>query len=470
MIITKFLQKYGYDTIDTSFYSKIEEWKSWYRSNVRRFHSYKIYSGEKYINCKRGAMGMAKKLSEDIADLLLNEHVAITINDEHTSEYVKDVLKKNNWQVLGNTYQEKKAALGTVAYVPYITNAMANEETGELIAGHGEVKIDYVAADNIYPLSWSNDYIEECAFVFPKTYKTKEYAVIQIHAIENGEYVIYNHVVETTKGSGTEVEQALWKDMVPFRNLTPAIHTGSSKRQFVIDKLNVANNFDEDNPMGIAIYANAIDQLKGCDTAYDSYVNEFVLGKKRIYVSHDVMQETIGGNKQFDPDDVVFYKLPEENMDDKKPIVESNMEIRAEAHNKGINDFLNILSVKTGFGTEHYKFENGNITTATQVISENSDMYRTIKKHEIILNNVIIELIAIICRLGNSIGAGVDEEAEVNIDFDDSIIEDKDTIRKEDRNDVSMGVMSLAEYRAKYYGETLEEAQKKLPEQETVLE
>jgi len=75
-----------------------------------------------------------------------------------------------------------------------------------------------------------------------------------------------------------------------------------------------------------------------------------------------------------------------------------------------------------------------------------------------------------ICRLGNSIGAGVNEEAEVNIDFDDSIIEDKDTIRKEDRNDVSMGVMSLAEYRSKYYGETLEEAQKKIPEQETVLE
>ena len=43
MIITKFLQKYGYDTIDTGFYSKIEEWKSWYKSNVRRFHSYRIW-------------------------------------------------------------------------------------------------------------------------------------------------------------------------------------------------------------------------------------------------------------------------------------------------------------------------------------------------------------------------------------------------------------------------------------------
>ena len=126
--------------------------------------------------------------------------------------------------------------------------------------------------------------------------------------------------------------------------------------------------------------------------------------------------------------------------------------------------------MKCGFGTEHYKFENGNITTATQVISENSDLYRTIKKHEIILNDVMVELIQIICRLGNVLGAGVKEDADINIDFDDSIIEDKATMRKEDRNDVAMGVMSLAEYRAKYYGETLEKAQSSLPEQEKVME
>ena len=33
-----------------------------------------------------------------------------------------------------------------------------------------------------------------------------------------------------------------------------------------------------------------------------------------------------------------------------------------------------------------------------------------------------------------------------------------------------MGVMSHAEYRAKWYGETLEEAQAKLPEQNAVME
>ena len=82
----------------------------------------------------------------------------------------------------------------------------------------------------------------------------------------------------------------------------------------------------------------------------------------------------------------------------------------------------------------------------------------------------MVELIQIICRLGNVLGAGVKEDADINIDFDDSIIEDKATMRKEDRNDVAMGVMSLAEYRAKYYGETLEKAQSSLPEQEKVME
>ena len=80
-------------------------------------------------------------------------------------------------------------------------------------------------------------------------------------------------------------------------------------------------------------------------------------------------------------------------------------------------------------------------------------------------------MVRIIIRLGNVLGAGLPEDVEITIDFDDSIIEDKDAERKSDRQEVSMGVMSRAEYRAKWYGETLEQAQKKLPEQESgVLE
>ena len=54
--------------------------------------------------------------------------------------------------------------------------------------------------------------------------------------------------------------------------------------------------------------------------------------------------------------------------------------------------------------------------------------------------------------------------------IDDSIIEDKGAERQQDRQDVSMGVMRHEEYRAKWYGETVEQAKKNLPEQNQVME
>lgn len=469
MNVIKYLQKAGFSTVDRSFYSEIVKWKSWYIGNVRNFHKYRVYTGKRYVTCKRLSLGMAKKLSEDIADLLLNERVQTTIQDTTTHDFVMQVLKDNNFSVEGNKCQEKKSYTGTVAYVPYLDEIEVSEQ-GEIV-GQGKIRINYVSASDIYPLSWSNGYIYECAFVFHKTIGTKKYEHIQIHRIENGQYVIENHVVENTTSTGRDVPVEEWKNLNGFQNLIPRSDTGSMERQFVIDKLNIENNYSEDNPMGIPIFANAIDILQGIDTIYDSYINEFVLGKKRIFVAPELMYTDSLGNEAFDPNDVVFYQLPEDTLKDGgKPITEINMEIRSEEHEKAINNGLNILSLKCGFGSEHYKFDNGNIQTATQVISENSDMYRTKNKHEIILNDVLIELYRIIARLGKVMGFGTNPDSEIVINFDDSIIEDKQAERNEDRKDVAMGVMRLDEYRAKYYGETEEEAAKNLPEQNTVME
>ena len=462
MNIVKYLQKAGYDTLDNGFYTLIDIWESWYQANVKKFHRYRVYNGNKYTACRRLSLGMAKKVSEDIADLLLNEKVQITIQDEASSNFVMKILDDNNFRVLGNDYQERKAYTGTVAYVPYIENLTINEE-GEAVSG-GNIKINYVSAPDIYPLSWSNGHVSECAFVFYKTISTKKYAQIQIHKLESGQYVIENHVVECTNGTGKEIYPEDWVSLKGLENLAPKIQTGSTERQFVIDRLNIVNNYGKDNPMGVSIFANAIDVLQGTDIDYDSYINEFVLGKKRIFTAPEMLRTDLLGNPIFDPNDIVFYQLPEGTLEKTggKPIVEVNMEIRAEEHEKAINDNLNILSMKCGFGQNHYKFENGSIQTATQVISENSDMYRTISKHEILLEPVLEELIRIIIRLGNVLNTGLDPNTKIVIDFDDSIIEDKQAERQSDRQDVSMGAMSLVEYRAKWYGETEEDAAKRI--------
>lgn len=461
MDVKKYLNNAGYDTVDASFYSLIRVWKSWYVGDVNKFHRYKMYNGKDHVPCRRLSLGMAKKLSEDIADLLLNERVQITIQDPTTSEFVMGVLEDNNFSVIGNDYQERKAYTGTVAYVPYLDNIEVSEGGAVIPGDAGKVKINYVSASNIYPLSWCNGYISECAFVFPKVIKSKKYAHIQLHVLKDGMYVIENHVVECTAGAGREVPVENWGELNGFETMSEKIYTGSSERQFVIDRLNIANNSDKDNPMGVAIFANSLDVLRGLDTVYDSYINEFILGKKRIFVAPELMGVDLLGNPVFDPDDVVFYQLPEGYLKDGgKPIETVDMDLRADAHEKAINDNLNILSMKCGFGQNHYRFENGSIQTATQVISENSDMFRTINKHELILEPVLDELIRIIARLGGILGANTDPDTEIVVDFDDSIIEDKQAERQSDRQDVSMGAMTLVEYRAKWYGETEAEAEK----------
>ena len=48
--------------------------------------------------------------------------------------------------------------------------------------------------------------------------------------------------------------------------------------------------------------------------------------------------------------------------------------------------------------------------------------------------------------------------------FNDSILTDEEAERNQDRQDVSMGVQRLEEYRAKWYGEDIETALQNLPE------
>ena len=277
-----------------------------------------------------------------------------------------------------------------------------------------------------------------------------------------------NTVVLCSSGSGKELTPEEWNEIPHFEGLAARVETGSDRPQFVIDKLNIANNVDEDdsNPMGISLFANSIDVLAKIDIEYDSYANEFTMGRKRIFVAPEMLTDA-NGDQVFDPDDSVFYQLPEDYFKDTKEAMhEVNMSLRVQEHEDAINNDLNLLSFKCGFGTQYYRFEKGTVATATQVISENSDMYRTICKHEIILEDVLKDLIRCIIRLGQT--ANVPDlvlETDITIDFDDSIIEDKQTERQEDRQDVAMGVMSPEEYRAKWYGETVEIAASKIPDQ-----
>ncbi len=405
---------------------------------------------------------MGKKIPEDWSNLLMNEKVAVNLEGKKEQEFVDRVFEDNNFLVKANEMQELAFALGTVAFIPRVVG-MEITEAGPRAGSADGIVLDYVTVENIWPLAWKNGTITECAFSSIVTVNGESYCYLQIHHKVNGLYDIENRIYRYRNGNLDD--EVNLTDVSGFERVPPVVHTKTDRRQFVIDRPNIANNFDYSVPLGISVYANAVDVLRGVDIAYDSYVNEFSLGKKRIMVKPSAT-EYLDGEPIFDADDVVFYVLPED-LQDGAVITPIDMTLRTAEHNTGIQDQLNLLSSKCGFGERYYRFDGGSVATATQVISENSTMFRTIKKHEIVLEQVLMELCRIILRLGNeAMNAGLDEDVEISVDFDDSIIEDKTAERNNDRQDLAAGIMNDWEYRAKWYNEDEATAKAALPKME----
>lgn len=433
----------------------IDKWESWYKGVVSSFHNYRVYNGKNHIQLRRLSLGMAKKVCEDWANLLINEKTDITLSDELSQTVWEKVAKKTKFWRKANTGVEKTFALGMGAWVVSVENLGINQDGS--VTQDGVPNITFVGAKNIVPITIEDDIITECAFIHTGTNSTH----IAVHAKgSDGKYVVTNISADGTNFDNLQID---YDKIYTF-------NTGSEKPWFVCLKPNIANNIEINSPLGISVFANAIDCLKQIDLVFDSYANEFILGKKRIFINTppcDIDAVTGEQRPVFDSNDVVMYQLPEA-MDNSLMIQDSTQSLRVADHQTALQNHLNLLSYSCGLGTEHYKFDKGGVSTATQIISENSEMFRNIKKQEILIEDALIELVEIIIYACNAFTQyKMNPTADIEVKFDDSIIIDKESERASDRLDVSMGVMSKAEYRSKWYNEDLETATVKIEEMDS---
>lgn len=434
----------------------INNWLDWYTGDVKKFHNYTIYNGKKQVAMKRLTLNMGKRVCEDWANLLLNEKTDITISDKHSQEVVQKVLEDCHFWQKGNEGVEKAFALGCGAFIVVVDGLGVADDGSLADVSRSRVKVKFVNATKIVPITFEDEEITECAFVNVNSNKT----YISIHVKnEQGNYEIHNLTCQGTDNNLGYIDE---DDHIIF-------DTGSPLPWFAIVKPNIANNIDINSPLGVSVFANAINNLKEIDLVFDSYANEFILGKKRIFVNVKnwaINAKTGEAYDVFDSNDVVIYTLPEAD-DGKQVIADSTQTLRVADHITALQNQLNLFGYKCGLGTEHYKFDGSGIATATQVVSVNSEMFRNIKKHEIIIENAIITLVKAMLYAINTFTADtVDTLAEITVKFDDSIIQDESTERTQDLVDVNAGIMSKVEYRMKWYNEDEKTARKKIDDLE----
>ena len=460
MKLDKFLQdKYHYNPeARDDLQTYIDQWKSWYQGNVKSFHNYFVYNGNRKIKQKRFTLNMAKEISEDWADILWSEKCEISLKNEESQKQFDELIDNLDLYTTITQLIEKSGALGTEMAVVSAYDIIKNEDGMTLDVSNAKTRVNIVDIDWIFPLSWDNTGITECAFGSVQYIKGQKYIVLSVHKInENtGNYVIYNHLFSETNGNLTEV--------LGQEGTENEFDTKSNVKWFATFKPLLTNNLFENNPFGIPHYANAIDVIKAVDIDFDAFKNEVKDGVRRTFVRAEMLNYDNGEQKlTFNPNETNIYVLPKGATKD--DLIQSDTDnLRVNEQIEALNTSLNILGNKVGFGENHYHFDGTNLSTATAVISSNSKMARRMKKLQIGYESAIYDLVKAICYVSSTFGVYNLNTDDMVIQFDDSIIEDVESESIRALREYNAGLISAVEYRVRIFGESDEIAKQKMSE------
>lgn len=459
MKLEKFLQdNYNYNPeVKDVMKTYIDTWASWYKGDVADFHNYFIYNGKRKIDQKRFTMNMAKEISEEWADILWSEKCKISFEDETAQENANELINELDLYVLINNAIEKSGALGTEGAVVSMYDIEVNEDAMTLDVSNAKPRIDLVDVDWIFPLSWTNKGITECAFGSVEYIKGKKHIVLSVHQLNDaGNYVIKNHLFSENNGNLTEIKGV--------EDTINEFDTKSNVKWFAIFKPLITNNLFNNSPFGIPYYANAIDNLKAVDISFDALKNEIADGRKRTFVRADMFNYDNGEQRLvFDPNDTTVYQLPDGATKD--DLIQSDSDaLRTTEQIDTLNTQLNILGKKCGFGENYYHFDGTALSTATAVVSSNSKMFRRKKKLEVGYESSIFDLFNAVAYASSTFGQYNINSDGLKITFDDSIVEDKEAESNRAMREVQQGLKSKVEYRMQIYGETQEIAEQKIKE------
>lgn len=470
MDIKDIFKELGYDiTARQNFIQYIHEWQSWYKGKVEHFHNYKIYNGVQKINRERYSLQLAKYLSEKMADFLFNEKVKINLGEEKSNDILNEILEDNDFNLLMNRGIEKAFSMGTGCVVFDIDNITISDKGNILDYNKSKIKLNYINAENIFPLTWDDRGIHEIGIVEYKAIGDgNKLCILKLHTKnQKGNYIITSYRFFVDKNNNYTEDNTVAEPYIKV------FDTKSDLPWFFIITPNIENNIDIYSPFGISIFANALDVLKGIDITYDSFVNEIQLGRKRLFASKDILRfDSTTGQQEFvfDPEDIVFHILGEPmsggDKEAGKYIQEINGKLRVEEHISELDMHFKLLGAKTGFGSAYLTFDETSMApkTATEVISENSELYNMIRKHTQLLEARIRGMIYTIEHIGHLTGKFDLNTEDIFIDFDDSILQSKKDERNEDRQDLAQDTLSRIDYYAKWRNVDEETAREKIAE------
>ena len=409
-----------------------------------------------------------KAVCAEMASLVWGEECEVNVSmtgRESTDEnpdplncFVHKVLGENALKEKMQESIEEALALGGSAFKVF--SDVRRDENGNELPDTRKITIGYAMADQFIPIAWDNAKVTEGIFISRIAKGGYYYTRLEWHKWNGETYTITNELYRSEIIKGEEGNQDILGVRWPLADIYPYLDEETvvpvSESLFTYWRTPIANNLDDNSPLGMSVYGNALETLHALDICYDSFVREFVLGKKRIIVPARLIRvvvDPVTGQqcRYFDANDEVYEALATDTPEDLK-ISDNSVELRVDEHIAALNAFLSILCLQTGFSAGTFTFDqHSGLKTATEVVSENSKTYKTIKTIQNQLSPAIEHLVRNIIDVailydmefeGQKIATLAQKGFSVSITFDDGVTQDRQTNINEGVMLVGAGLLS----------------------------
>lgn len=292
----------------------------------------------------------------------------------------------------------------------------------------------------------------------------KWYTRYEYHRFEGDGYVITNkcYVGDSQSDKGKPIDIAL----TPWAGLNEeVVAEGVDKMLFGVFRTPLANNIDVGSPMGMPIFAEALQELSDLDIAYSRNAKEILDSKRTVLMDSDrlipngvkISAAHVGNALHAAAPLPDYIKLVDGNGAEDM-YHEINPTLETDKRLTGINALLSQIGYKCGFSNGYFVFnEKTGVITATQVEADDRRTIQLIKDVRDQLQSCVDGLLYALDKFADAYGLAPRGAYEPVYDFGDITYN-----REEDKarwySYVTAGRVPFWYYLVKFEGYTEEDA------------
>ena len=334
----------------------------------------------------------------------------------------------------------------------------------------GDGNSEFVTADKFIPITFGDDGKPlDAGFLTVKRVGESDYFTrFERHYFTNGNLTIENKCFHSQDSS--DIGQLCSLEEVPeWASISPGpiTYLGMNRMDFGYYRNPLRNRVDG-SACGVSIFEAAKGRIKKADIQGARLDWEYDSEERAIHVDDRALKKDrkTGRFGMSKLNRRLYRGLNLEDGKDRELYKEYSPDMRDEAYRRGLEEYKREIEFIVGLAYGDLSDAQEVEKTATEIKISKARKYNRVTAIQSNLEECLEDFAAGLAFYNGLYTSGY----EFMCKFNDSILTDEESERQQDRQDVSMGVMSHLEYRMKWYNEDEETAAENLPEQNSVME